>query len=153
VLKLNVGLTKRTGNVDPPWCEASTNLEVELDPDLINQPDRLQEHALRLFRLAREALGQELNLRDSLDHHRIVPGDGLHNNRRCSRRGRRATRAQILAVHGLATRRGIDLDGLLRDRYRVCQLYELSAAEASELLAELKVMNASVDDRVEAAGD
>ena len=45
MLKLNVGLSQKTGKTDSPPCNASTNLEVELDPDLINEPDLLQEHA------------------------------------------------------------------------------------------------------------
>ena len=56
----------------------------------------------------------------------------------CRPAGRRATRSQILAIHGIATRQGINLDSLLRDRYRVCQLYELSVSEASRLIDELK---------------
>ncbi|MHC4400176.1 MAG: hypothetical protein ACYTG0_10895 [Planctomycetota bacterium] len=153
MLKLSIGLTRETGEADSPSYSASAGLEVELDPEMIDRPDRLREHARQLFSLAGEALGQELNLRDSLDHHRIVPGDGLHNNHRCSRRGRRASRAQILAVHALATRRGIDLDGLLRDRYRVCQLYELSVSEAGELIGELQAAGTPKDNNVEATAE
>ena len=45
MLKLSVGLTKKTGEADSPSCGASTNLEAELDPEPIDQPDLLQEHA------------------------------------------------------------------------------------------------------------
>ena len=38
MFKLNVGLTRKTSEVDPAFCYASTNLEVELDPDLVHQP-------------------------------------------------------------------------------------------------------------------
>jgi hypothetical protein len=120
--KLRVSLTQTTGEVDPPLREASTNLEAELDP----------------------------NLRDAPDGRRRVRSDGQHNSHHRDRRGRRATRAQMLAIHGLATRHEVDLDGLLRDRYCVCQLYELSVPEARELLGGLKAMNTSMDDNVEA---
>lgn len=152
-MKLNVGLTKETGEADSPLCEASTNLEAELDPDLISQPDRLQEHANRLFRLAWEALGQEPNLQNAQDGRQTAPRERQQGGNHHRRRGRRASREQMVAIHGLATRRGIDLDGLLRDRYRVCQLYELSAAEGSELLSELKAVDTSGDDNVEAPAD
>ena len=153
MLKLNVGLSRKIGEADSSSCGASANLEVELDPDLINQPDRLREHVRRLFRLAPEALGQEPNLRDAPDGRLTVADDGQHNSHHRGRRGRRATRAQILAIHGLATRHEVDLDGLLRDRYRVCQLYELSVLEASKLVDELKAMNTSIDNNVEATAD
>lgn len=94
--KLNVGLTKKTGEVDPPFQRGG-------------------------------------------NHHR--------------RRGRRASRAQIVALHDLATRHKVDLDGLLRDRFRVCQIYELSAPEVSQLLGELKAMDTSIGNNVEATAD
>ena len=55
MLKLNVGLSRKIGEADSSSCGASANLEVELDPNPINQPDRLREHVRRLFRLARSA--------------------------------------------------------------------------------------------------
>jgi hypothetical protein len=123
--KLRVSLTQTTGEVDPPLREASTNLEAELDP----------------------------NLRDAPNGSQTVPGDGQHNSHHRDRRGHRATQAQMLAIHGLATRHEVDLNGLLRDRFRVCQLYELSASEARELLGGLKAMGTSTDNNVEATAD
>ena len=93
------------------------------------------------------------NLRNAPDGHRTVPGDGSRGGNHRRRRGRRATRAQIVAIHGLATRREIDLDSLLRDQFRVCQLYELRVSEASKLVAELKAMDTSIDNNVEATAD
>jgi hypothetical protein len=151
--KLNVGSTKKTGEVDSPSCNASTDLEVELDPDLLKQPDSLPEHAHRLFSLARETLGQEPNLRDAPDGRRTVRGYGQHGGSHHRWRGRRATREQMVAIHELAMRHEVDLDGLLRDRFRVCQLYELSASEARELLGGLKAMGTSTDNNVEATAD
>jgi hypothetical protein len=137
MLNLIVGLTRTTGEAGSASCAASAILEGELAPELVDHPDRLQEHARRLFRLARESLGQASNPNGAPDARRPAPRVGQHNGRR-SRRGRRASRQQILAINDLATRQGIDLDGLLRDRYRVCGLFELSAAEASELISELQ---------------
>ena len=84
--------------------------------------------------------GASVNLEVELESGLVTQPEQLqeHNDGHRGRRGRRATRSQILAIHGIATRQGIDLDGLLRDRYRVCQLYELSASEASRLIDELK---------------
>jgi hypothetical protein len=65
MLNLIVGLTRTTGEAGSHSYAASAILEVELDPDLIDQPDRLQEHARHFFHLAREYLGQDLNPRDA----------------------------------------------------------------------------------------
>jgi hypothetical protein len=153
MLKLNVGLSRKIGEADSSSCGASANLEVELDPNLVNQAERPQEHIRYLLRLAEDAVEQGPNLRDAPDGRLTVADDGQHNSHHRGRRGRRATRAQILAIHGLATRHEVDLDGLLRDRYRVCQLYELSVLEASKLVDELKAMNTSIDNNVEATAD
>jgi len=153
MLKLNVGLTKKTGEADPPSCDASTNLEADLDPDLINQPDRLREHAGRLFRLANEALGREPDLRDAPDGNQPAPRDGQHGGNHRRRRGRRASRKQMVAIHELAVRHEVDLDGVLRDKFRVCQIFEISVQEASELLSELKAIDTSTDNNVEATAD
>jgi hypothetical protein len=153
MLKLSIGLTQGTGEADSPSCAASAILEVEVDPDLIDQPDRLREHAHRLFRLARESLGQAPNLNRPPDARRPAPRVGQHNGRRRSRRGRRASRAQILALHDLASRCGVDLDGLLRDRFRVCQLFELSASEAGELISELQANGTPTVGSVDGGGD
>ncbi len=151
MLRLTVGLARNV--VEPNCASHEVSVGLELDTELINQPDRLQEHAHRLFNLARQALGQELTLHGSPGRRPTGPGDGLHNNRRCSRRGRRANRAQILAIHSLATRQEIDLDGLLRDRYRVCQLYELSVSEAGELIGQLQATKTAKRSNGSAAAD
>jgi hypothetical protein len=65
MLKLSIGLTRQTGEADSSSYATSANLRVELDPKLIDQPDRFREHAHRLFNLARQALGQDLNPRDA----------------------------------------------------------------------------------------
>jgi len=138
MLKVNACFSQKVGQPDFGSRGASVSLEVELESGLVNQPDHLQEHIRHLFRLARDAVEQEPDFRAAPDGRDTVPGDGQQDGGHRGRRGRRATRSQILAIHGIATRQGIDLDGLLRDRYRVCQLYELSVSEASRLIDELK---------------
>ena len=60
MLKLRVSLNQMTGEADPQSRYVGTNLEVELDPELIDQPDRLADHARRLFHLAGDVLRQEV---------------------------------------------------------------------------------------------
>ncbi|MHC4405533.1 MAG: hypothetical protein ACYTG0_38295 [Planctomycetota bacterium] len=153
MLRMNVGLSRKVGEADSRSYAASAILEVELDPEMIDQPDRLAAHARRLFHLAGEAVEQGTKVRDAPNERRPLPGDPQHGGNHRGRRGRRATRAQIVAIHSLATRRGIDLDGLLRDRYRVCQLYELSVSEASELIGELQASGTPEGSKVSAAAD
>ncbi len=140
MLRLNVGLSRKVGETNFGSRGATVSLEVEVESSLLDQPDHLQEHIRHLFRLARDAVEQEPDFRAAPDGRDTVPGDGdgQQDGGHRGRRGRRATRSQILAIHGIATRQRIDLDSLLRDRYRVCQLYELSVSEASRLIDELK---------------
>jgi hypothetical protein len=112
MLRLSIGLSRQSGEANSPPFAASANLEVELDSDLINRPDRLREHARRLFRLAAEAIGQGRDPRDGLGARPTLSGDGQRDGRHRGRRGRRPSREQILAIHDLATRRKVDLDGL-----------------------------------------
>jgi len=58
----------------------------------------------------------------------------------------------MVAIHGLATRHKVDLDALLRDRFHVCGLFEISAAEASELIGQLQATNTPSGGNINAGG-
>ena len=59
----------------------------------------------------------------------------------------------MVAIYRLATRHEVDLDGFLRDRYHVCQVFELRESEASELLVELRAMTTSIDENVDTVAE
>ncbi len=61
-MKLNVGLSRKVGEANYGSRGASVNLEQEVDATLINEPQRLQERIREMFRLAQEAVDEELQV-------------------------------------------------------------------------------------------
>ena len=59
-LKTNVGVSRKVSDNNYGSCGASVNLEVELDSTLINEPDRFHERIRQVFRLAKQAIDEEL---------------------------------------------------------------------------------------------
>jgi len=60
-LKANIGVTRKVADNNYGSRGASVNLEVELDSTLINEPDRFHERVRQVFRLAQQAIDDELN--------------------------------------------------------------------------------------------
>ena len=60
-LKTNVGVSRKVSDNSYGSRGASVNLEVELDTGLIQQPDRFMERVRQVFRLAQQAVDEELN--------------------------------------------------------------------------------------------
>ncbi len=60
-LKTNVGVSRKVADNNYGSRGASVNLEVELDSSLIQEPERLQERIRQLFRLAQQAIDEELS--------------------------------------------------------------------------------------------
>jgi hypothetical protein len=64
-LKTNVGVSRKVSDNNYGSCGASVNLEVELDSALINEPDRFHERIRQVFRLAQQAIDEELTRQHS----------------------------------------------------------------------------------------
>ena len=60
-LKANIGVTRKVSDNQYGSRGASVNLEVELDSGLINDPERCHERIRQVFRLAQQAIDDELN--------------------------------------------------------------------------------------------
>ena len=60
-LKANIGVTRKVADNNYGSRGASVNLEVELDSTLINDPERCHERIRQVFRLAQQAIDDELN--------------------------------------------------------------------------------------------
>jgi len=60
-LKTNVGVSRKVADNNYGSRGASVNLEVELDSALINDPDRFHERIRQVFRLAQQAIDEELS--------------------------------------------------------------------------------------------
>ena len=59
-LKTNVGVSRKVADNNYGSRGASVNLEVELDSTLIQEPELLQQRIRQVFRLAQQAIDEEL---------------------------------------------------------------------------------------------
>jgi hypothetical protein len=143
-LTLNVGLNRKVGEPNYGSRGASVCFEVEIESGLVREPDELRERIRYLFGLAKEAVEEELNGNSSPStngHSGNGHRNGHDNNGNGSRRpanGRSATASQVRAIHAIASRNRIDLDGHLRDEFGVSKPDDLSIGQASEFIDALK---------------
>jgi hypothetical protein len=147
-LKLNVGASRKVGDANYGSRGASVNLEMELDTGLAHEPDKLQEKIRQLFGLVRTSLAEELKQANApaaaetgaRNGHAGTHTNGANgsNGEAPRRPARPATQSQVKAIHAIAKSQDIDLAGLLRDRFHVGQPGDLSIAQASQLIDELK---------------
>ncbi|HWA98968.1 MAG TPA: hypothetical protein VG713_10770, partial [Pirellulales bacterium] len=131
-LKLNIGLSKKTGELNYGSRGASVNLELDLG--LVDQPDRLRERVRHLFTLAKASVEEELASN-------AAPTNGaasLNGHERQRDNGRRATASQVRALQAICTRQGLDLAALVNDHFGTRDPANLSITEASELIDQLK---------------
>ena len=154
-LKTNIGVNRKIADNNYGSRGASVNLEVELDSTLIQEPERFQERVRQVFRMAQQAVDEELARQTASNgqdngHTTAANGNG-HNNgngrhngngngHAAPRRsgGRRATASQARALRAIADRQGLDLAAELQNRFGVREPEELSITEASGLIDELK---------------
>lgn len=149
-LKLNVGVSRKVGLPDYGSLGATCNLEVELDGTLLHHDLNAFHAQVRdAYVAAHQAVNDEL---DRLQHARPEPappprnrltifaGTDRHNGEppRHSPPSKPATPKQIRAILALSRRHGSDLDAFLAERYGVSRLEDLTLAEASRLIDELK---------------
>ena len=146
-LKTNIGVSRKVADNNYGSRGASVNLEVELDSTLINDPERFHERIRQVFRLAQQAIDEELTRQTGnveTNGHASANGNGHHNGNgnghATSRRsgGRRATASQARALRSIADRLGINLAAELHNRFGVNDPEELSITEASQTIDELK---------------
>lgn len=169
-MKLNVGLSRKVGEANYGSRGASVNLEQEVDATLINEPQRLQERIREMFRLAQEAVDEELTAGSATTsaNHPATNGDtpangrsrhmtGRNNSNRSESNhvrgngstrqdGRRsavapATASQVRALHAIANRQGLNLEAVVNDQYGVAEPESLTITQASELIDELNGSN------------
>ena len=148
-LTLNVGLTKKVGEANYGSRGASVNFDVELEANLTGEPEQLRERIRYLFALAKDAVEEELSgdsPASTNDHHGNSNGNGHNGNgssngSRRSSNGRPATASQVRAIHAIASRNHVNLDGHLSE-FGVSEPDDLSVSQASELIDTLKAQPA-----------
>jgi hypothetical protein len=146
-LKLNVGASKKVGEPNYSSRGASVNVELELDTSLIAEPQKLRDRIRDLFDVVRSSLVEELNGNgaarsahaDQQQHH----GNGHAGNDSPNGQGqpRGATQSQVKALFAISKSRGLNLNEVIRDRYRCGKPEQLSIREASQLIDSLKSTN------------
>ena len=86
-LKTNIGVSRKVADNNYGSRGASVNLEVELDSALINDPQRFHERIRQVFRLAQQAIDEELGRQQPAANHatdaaasngRATPQNGSH---------------------------------------------------------------------------
>ncbi len=169
-VKLNIGLSRKVGEANYGSRGASINIEVELDNGVLGDPGQLQDRVRDLYMLARQSVDDELQRpADAAEtthgnghsngngngHARHANGNGHatngNGNGHASTTGQqprmevaRATQSQIRAIFAITKRQGLDANVLVRDKYRVHRMDDLSIREASALIDDLKDLRSEV---------
>jgi len=138
MLKLNVGFTKKVGEMNYGSRGASVNLELEFDSSLVGDAERLRERIKQLFVMAKASVDEELAATRSADSCRHGSDGQGHTAGRRRDRTRPATANQVRALGALAEKQGIELTDRLHARFGVQDPAELTITEASGLIDELK---------------
>jgi hypothetical protein len=156
MLKLNAGFSRKIGEPNFGSRGASVNVELELDSNLIRDPDALCDRIRNLFDLARRSVDEELALdaesaqtpagRGPAARPNAPDGNGCqprqHQRSASNDHGdqpvRLATASQLRAIRAICERHELDADLMANERFRVEQIEELTLQEASSLIDELK---------------
>jgi hypothetical protein len=147
-LKLNVGLNRKIGEANYGSRGACVNIEVEVEPSLVEKPDQLRERVRYLFQLAKASVEEELNghgVQDTANLGHNGDGHASTNNTNGNGNGHQATDKQLdyarqLAnqISGLGIRR---LDELTNKMFSK-PITELTTLDASGLIDMLKQLKA-----------
>jgi hypothetical protein len=167
MLKLHAGVSRKVGLPGFSSASASCTIEAELDGSLLHDREGFQavvqrayqscEQAVQddFFRLASDGQNDasephtqpqevvEVRTSPAISGARITTNcaDTQATNRAVFRDApspRPATASQVKAIRAIASRRKIDLVGLLRERFGLTTADELGIRQASNLIDELK---------------
>jgi hypothetical protein len=136
-LKLSIGLSRKAGEANYGSRGATVGLELEVDANLVHQPQRLRKRIAYLFQLARQSVDRELAQAGS--------GAGAPVNGQAEPAARSTTTNQVRALYAIANDHQIDLAAELANRFGVERPEELSLQDASQLIDMLKQSVVDVD--------
>ncbi len=167
MLKLNAGFSRKVGEPNYGSRGAAVSIELELEGTLISAPEALKERIRKLFLLARDSVDAELSAGARTDcreraeistpsaaqsgngqppcgnHGATAPGAapaaGGNGHGTAGPNGARlATGAQQRAIRAICQTLGRSAERVGHEHYGVARLDELTRAEASALIDELK---------------
>jgi hypothetical protein len=147
-LMLNVGLTRKVGLPNYSSVGAACHVEFELDAQVLyGDPEALQTKARVAFAACARAVDEELARHQSGSPRPLratesasLVGNGIADGAGASRSTGPCSASQVRALRAISRRRGLDLDGLVGERFGVDQPEELSRADASRLIDELQAV-------------
>ena len=149
-LKLNVGLSRKVGEARYGSRGASVNVEVEVESLLVRQPQQLQKKLRYLFRLAQQAVDEQLSRseRPATATAAAAPSNGrcAEPTGRSSERSselRSATPGQLRAIRALVEQQDRNLQATLSERFSVQRVEDLTVRQASRLIDDLKSLPAN----------
>ena len=142
-VRINVGLSKKVGQMNFGSLGATCNVEFAIDGGYDNgSTDRFQDAVRRAYAACREAVESELAAHEQGSkpqlggQHQSSATDRV-TNRSKSGSARGATSSQVRAIHAIANRSGIDLPGIL-SQFNVSRPDDLSIGHASLVIDQLK---------------
>jgi hypothetical protein len=149
-LKTNVGVSRKIADQNYGSRGASVNLEVELDSTLINDPERFHDRIRQVFRLAQQAIDEELTRQQGNGTKATTNGNGTSNGNGQATNGSRQTgntasekqlnyaKQLSKGINGLGIRR---LETLVEKMFGK-PLASLTTLDASGLIDTLKSIKA-----------
>ena len=138
MLRLNAGFSRKIGEPNFGSRGASINVELELESNLIGDPDALAARIKGLFDLARQAVDDELSGSQQTTGEQPATNGRRRDNGSGQEQVRYATQSQVRAIRAIAQKHQLDPVRLANQRFRVNDLEELTLKEASSLIDELK---------------
>jgi len=168
MLKLHAGVSKKVGLPGFSSASASCTIEAELDSSLLQDHEGFQVVVQRAYQSCEKAVQDQIarlthdDQRDASQPQEVIEvrtspaisgarittncaatnGAELRATNRAAFRDapspRPATASQVKAIRAIASRRKIDLVGLLRERFGLTTADELGIRQASNLIDELK---------------
>jgi hypothetical protein len=163
-LKTNVGVSRKVADNNYGSRGASVNLELELDSTLIQDPERFHDRIRQVFRLAQQAIDEELNRQQgnntaghatngttngqpaqSGNGHAATNGNATNGNGRNGHAASTASEKQLAYARQLA--KGIQGLGIRRleslaEKMLGKQIVALTTLDASGLIDTLKSIKA-----------